>query len=374
MKPPSLLSRVARHSRLSWRALGYGSVEPPPFLTVFINSICNLTCEHCFYWQQLNKRDDLNLEEFKRLSSELGPVEILNISGGEPYLQPDFAEIVELFVKNNGVRQIYVPTNGYFTKKTEEAMRAIMNSCPELDLFVNEFSLDGTPEFHNTFRGNAKSFEKAMETYDMLAGLQEEDERFRIHTTSTATGDNLAELKALCDLLYERCPKMDHHGIAIIRGDRKNPSLEGPELDTFRELYEYTRSVWAVREEGRFGAMVEPMLQWAKTRTAEKKRQVVHCTAGKLTGVVHANGDVSVCETHKPIGNLRQSSFREIWCGPAATELRRSIRACECWCTQEIAMWPSIVFQPFVLGQALVAVRPWPSPSRNPLAKAGPHE
>jgi len=366
MKPPNLLSRVARHSRLSWRALGYGSVKPPPFLTVFINSICNLTCEHCFYWQHLNKRDDLTLEEFKKLSEDLGPIETLNLSGGEPYLQPDFAEIVELFVKNNGVRQIYVPTNGYFTKKTEEAMRAIMHSCPELELFVNEFSLDGTPEFHNVFRGNPKSFEKAMDTYDMLAELQEEDERFRIHTTATATGDNLEELRALCNLLHERCPKMDHFGLAIIRGDRKNPSLEGPELTAFRELYEYTRAVWEKREEGRFGAMVEPMLQWAKTRTAEKKRQVVHCTAGKLTGVVHANGDVSVCETHKPLGNLRQEGFRDIWCSEAANELRRSIRACECWCTQEIAMWPSIVFQPFVLGQAMLTVRPWGKSSKAP--------
>ena len=58
-------------------------------------------------------------------------------------------------------------------------------------LFACEISLDGMPEYHDKFRGNAKSFEKAMETYDMLAALQEEDPRLRIHSISTATNENM---------------------------------------------------------------------------------------------------------------------------------------------------------------------------------------
>ncbi len=42
-------------------------------------------------------------------------------------------------------------------------------------LFVCEISLDGMAEYHNKFRGNDRSFQKAMETYDMLAALQQED-------------------------------------------------------------------------------------------------------------------------------------------------------------------------------------------------------
>ena len=41
-------------------------------MIVFINSICNLTCEHCFYWKELNQRNDLTFEEFEKLSLELG--------------------------------------------------------------------------------------------------------------------------------------------------------------------------------------------------------------------------------------------------------------------------------------------------------------
>src|SRR5205823_3396245 len=105
--------------------------------------------------------------------------------------------------------------------------------------------------------------------------------------------------------LYDRCPRMDHHNLAMIRGDRKNPALEGPALETYQALYDYIRRLWARREENRYGSIVEPMLQWTTARTARERRQVVPCRAGRLTAVVYSNGDVSLCETHRPIGNLR---------------------------------------------------------------------
>ena len=49
------------------------------------------------------------------------------------------------------------------------------------------------PEFHDRFRQTKHSFRKAMETYDALAELQEEDGRLQIHAISTATADNMAK-------------------------------------------------------------------------------------------------------------------------------------------------------------------------------------
>ena len=87
--------------------------------------------------------------------------------------------------------------------------------------------------------------------------------------------------------------------------------------------------------------------------------------AGKLTGVIYANGDVSVCEAHKPIGNLRDHSFMEIWRSEEARVLRRSIAARECHCTTEVFLWPSITFQPLQLARAMVGGRVWSK--RRPL-------
>ncbi len=352
----NLFERIGRHLRLS--SLARGESPSPPFLVLFINSICNMKCEHCFYWQSLNGRDDLSKEELFALSRSLGQIENLNLSGGEPFLRKEFAEICAQFIRYNGVRQIYVPTNGYFTDKTIEQVEQTLRE-PDLDMFVVELSLDGMQEFHDTFRVSKGSFERAMRTYDALAELQERDPRLRIHSISTATDVNMDEIRKLTTYLYDRCPEMDHHNLAIIRGDRKDPSLEGPLLEEYEALFEYIRRLWLPREEGRYGGIVEPLLQWGKTETIRQQRQVVPCKAGVLSAVVYANGDVSLCEIHEPIGNLREKSFPEIWESAEAKTLRGSIAAKECYCTTEVFLWSSIVYQPLHLARAMVAAKVW---------------
>jgi MoaA/NifB/PqqE/SkfB family radical SAM enzyme len=152
---------------------------------------------------------------------------------------------------------------------------------------------------------------------------------------------------------------MDHHNLAIIRGDRKNPALGTPAVSEYQQLYEYVRRLWHPREQGRYGAIVEPMLQWAKMETLVRKTQVVPCRAGVLSAVVYANGDVGVCELHEPLGNLRQRSFPEIWSSPEAQRLRKSIANKECHCTTEVFLWSSIVYQPVSLARAMVGGKVW---------------
>jgi MoaA/NifB/PqqE/SkfB family radical SAM enzyme len=355
----NILHRLRRHARLTWQ--NRQGLSSPPFLILFINSICNMKCEHCFYWKNLNRRDDLTKDELFALSRSLGRIENLNLSGGEPFLREEFAEICRQFIQHNKVRQIYVPTNGYFTDRTVKQITGTLQE-KDLNLFVAEISLDGLAEYHNKFRVSPGAFEKALQTYDALAELQAKDPRLRIHCISTATNVNMDEIRRLTAFLYDRCPKMDHHNLAMIRGDRKNPSLQGPGLEQYQKLYEYVKQVWAPREQGRYGSIVEPMLQWAKVRTAAEQQQVVPCRAGILNAVVYSNGDVSLCESHAPLGNLRDKGFNEIWSSPEAQSLRRSIANRECYCTNEVFLWPSIVFQPYQLMRGIIGGRVWRKP------------
>ena len=363
----ALPERLLKHARLNWQNIS-PEVKSPPFLILFINSICNMKCEHCFYWESLNQRDDLTFEEIVALSESLGPIQNLNLSGGEPFLRKEFGAVCRQFIRRNGVKEIYTPTNGYFTDRTVKAVREVLQE-PSLELLGIEISLDGMPAFHDEFRKAPNSFRKAMETYDALAELQREDPRLQIHAISTATGGNMEEIRALTTFLYDRCPRMTHHNLAIIRGDRKNPTLQGPALQAYRELYQYVRRLWTDRERSRYGAAVEPMLQHAKLKAAEMGAQFVPCRAGVLTGVVYANGDVAICEQRPPIGNLRKNTFMEIWRSHHAGEVRHSIARKECYCTNEIFMWPSIVYQPAELAKSLVGARVWHTP--KPL---GPEE
>lgn len=354
-----VVDRIKRHVRLT--RMNYEKLPSPPFLVLFINSLCNMKCDHCFYWRSLNGKDDLTKDELFELSRSLGKIENLNLSGGEPFLRKEFAEICRQFIQHNGVKQIYVPSNGFFTDRTVKQVTETLKE-PGLDLFVVELSLDGMPKFHDEFRVARNAFKKAMETYDALIEIQEKDPRLRVHSISTATDVNMDEIKKLTTYLYERCPKMDHHNLAIIRGDRKDPSLQGPSLQQYEDLYEYIKQLWAPRERGRYGALVEPMLQWAKVKTIKEDDQVIPCRAGQLSAVVYANGDVGVCEIHEPLGNLRKNSFWEIWSSAHAEELRGCVSRKECHCTTEVFMWSSFTYQPTQLARAMLGAKVWRRP------------
>jgi MoaA/NifB/PqqE/SkfB family radical SAM enzyme len=364
--------RITRHARLSWMASGLGDRKTPPFLILFINSVCNLKCAHCFYWRSLNRRDDLTLDEIRQLADELGPIENLNLSGGEPFIRREFAEICRYFIRNNGVKEIYVPTNGWFAEKTVKAVEAVLEESA-LRLLVCELSVDGTEPFHDELRGVPGSFRKLIATYDRLAEVQAKDPRLRVHATSTATNRNIEELRQLTTWLYARCPAMDHHNLAIIRGDRRDPSLLTPESGEYDGLYEYIQRLWAPREAHRYGALGEPILQWAKHRALEAHEQPAPCRAGIVSAVVYANGDVSFCELHEPIGNLREKRFTEIWSSAEADRLRERISARKCWCTTEVFLWPSVAYQPVHLARALLGCRAWRKPRPlDPEARATP--
>ena len=84
--------------------------------------------------------------------------------------------------------------------------------------------------------------------------ISREDARLQIHSNSTATADNMEEIRRLTTFLFDRCPQMSHHNLALIRGDRKNPSLQGPELEAYQRFQHrvatsgegivYTALVW----------------------------------------------------------------------------------------------------------------------------------
>ena len=64
-------------------------------------------------------------------NAQLGRIENLNLSGGEPFLRPEFGEICRQFIRQNKVRQIYVPTNGYFTDKTVKQITETLKKVQE---------------------------------------------------------------------------------------------------------------------------------------------------------------------------------------------------------------------------------------------------
>src|SRR5437868_5267849 len=135
---------------------------------LFVTSTCNSLCRTCFYWDELNSGRDLTFEQIERISVTAPKFHKLWISGGEPFLRKELAEIIELFYTNNGVRHINLPTNGLVPQKVEAVIDQVLARCPELAIDLN-FSLDGLANTHDAIRGVPNNFQKTLATIELAA-------------------------------------------------------------------------------------------------------------------------------------------------------------------------------------------------------------
>src|ERR1044071_4329528 len=140
-------------------------------LIFFVTSHCNATCETCFYWDELNQQGDLSWDEIVKLSANTSPFTDLWFSGGEPTLRKELPEIIDLFVRNNGVRYINLPTNGLKPYRIYEVAEHCLSTHPGVELHVN-ISLDGLREPQNLMGGVRGIFEKAIKPGRLLRRLK----------------------------------------------------------------------------------------------------------------------------------------------------------------------------------------------------------
>ena len=135
---------------------------------LFVTGRCNAKCAMCFYAQEMDKKQpDLTFEEIKRISETAGEFNRLWISGGEPTLRDDLPEILELFYKNNHIKDVNIPTNGLRPERVVEWIKRFRKNCPECNINIS-LSLDGFGETHDRQRGVPGNFYKALHTSQLI--------------------------------------------------------------------------------------------------------------------------------------------------------------------------------------------------------------
>ena len=172
-------------------------------LIFFVTSTCNSKCRTCFYWKELNARDDLSFAEIERVSRTMPAFRELWLSGGEPTLREELVEIVALFYRQNGVRSINLPANGLSPEKLRDVVESALRACPELRINLN-LALDGIGATHDGVRGVPGNFERALASLDELQTIRRRDDRLRLHANSVVCRENLGEMVPLGELLRDR--------------------------------------------------------------------------------------------------------------------------------------------------------------------------
>jgi MoaA/NifB/PqqE/SkfB family radical SAM enzyme len=333
-------------------------------LFLFVTSTCNSLCRTCFYWDELNKGQDLTFDQIARMSETAPPFHKLWISGGEPFLRKDLAEVIELFYTNNGVRHVNLPTNGLLPKKLESVVDQLRNKCPELVVDLN-FSLDGLANTHDAIRGVPNNFEKTVATIHFAEEKWVGDRRVRRNVVSCITAENYKELVSLgMKMLGET--SSDGHYFEIIRGNPMDPELKKIPLEDLEELHRKLMWFHEQYADKLFSHIKQPARALAKAyylgniklhfdihqqNHYSNRAWPMACTAGQTTIVVDHDGHFRSCEMRPKLARLQDFNF-DVTAALNSAQMQQEISdipKANCWCTHACFVHTSTKFSPKVL-------------------------
>jgi molybdenum cofactor biosynthesis enzyme MoaA len=342
----------------------------PVYLIVGSTYRCNARCITCFNHEHLNpdpatSEGDLTLDEWRRIAPTLGPKIWILYTGGEPLLREDLPHLTALLSDATGASQFTIPINGLLPERAAAAVEETLRRAPRIRLTAS-LSLDGIGAIHDAIRGVEGNFQAMRATYDALARVRASSPRFSLNVNTVLMDRNLAHIPELCAFVRREMPAVDFHGFELLRGHAPDATLHGPSAQQYAELLPVLQEHWS-----HFAFYRMPGRRWVRAgklhardtelRVLEEHRQVIPCSAGKVSGVIDPTGAVKVCEERPEIvGRLRAADydFAAVWRSAEAERVRQSVERGECWCTHSC----------FVGTSALFDLREYPAIARKALA------
>ena len=352
----------------------------PVNITVSVSYRCNSRCKTCNVW--LLPNDDLTLPEWDRVFESLGKTPYwFTFSGGEPTLRKDLPDMVASAYRHCRPGIINIPTNGIQDKVIPGRIERVLQAAPGSEVIIN-LSLDGVGLKHNEIRGVWNNWSRAMSTY---ASFKELKKRYKnltlgVHTViSNFNVDSFPELveyvqgelkpdSFITEIAEERV-ELDTVGLGI------TPTAERytVAIDTLLESMRDKKLTGIAEVAQAFRLQYYELVK----RTLREQRQVIPCMAGVASAQIAPNGDVwTCCIRAQSMGNLRQHNydFGTVWRTGKADELRRSIKAGECYCPLANAAYTNmLIHEPTVMKVAAGVARSRVSAAfgRQPAGVAG---
>lgn len=354
---PTYALRAARMrllSSLSYRFLN-GRSALPETISLLLTYQCNLRCQMCGQWGERGSLKDLPPSEtkvymemaiIKRLIDEIkGFHPTITLFGGEPLLHSQWEEIIKR-IKEAGLRCNMISNGILLKKRAVEAVRL------GLDEII--FSLDGTAEVHDAIRGGKGVFNMALEGFQHLQDAKvkygKKKPAVNVNTViweenHTMLGDIVeaaasfgAETITFHHLIFvdqgafEETERISQDALAFSSPDWAGFMRdELPRIDP--EMIIMQKSL-IKRSKNGVPAFFYPNLTDEEIRayytsfkflpTSYAKR----CLSPWMVAYVLPDGSVKPClSLGYEMGNLQETSFKEIWNGERAVRFRRLLKA-----------------------------------------------
>lgn len=330
-----------------------GDVPRPSWCTYLVSYRCNARCGMCDSWR-LKPGAEMTPAEVGAVFAKIGPLDVVRLTGGEPFLRVDLPQIAEEVMRASLPAVLHITTNGSFPERAE-ALHAGFSRPRRLAFLV---SLDGLAEEHDRNRGEEATFDLAMETVTRLVARRARvavnhtvisprsmaDHR-ALRERLTPLGVDVSAVLAYADSsmygLKLRGKKAEH--LIVPRGYPLHPTLAGADVKGFVE--EEVRSLVRTKNPAlRIAKRYYLRGLLARLRGDLEPLPRPRCVALRSHVRLLPDGRVPVCQFNtETVGDLRTGSFDEVWKGEAARASRAWVDACPgCWAECEVM--PSAIY------------------------------
>ncbi len=260
---------------------------------------CNLRCIHCY---QEDYKNDLSFNQIKKIFFDyLEYVKHnnfkshINITGGEPFLHPDFFNIISLFEKNN--ISFGILTNGTILDED-----LVLRLSLYKNLSFVQISLDGTKKIHDEIRGKG-NFEKAVNAIRLL-------NKYNIQSmvAFTAHKKNIHKLKSLIKFVKKE-------KVRVFWTDRLIPTNTCEDILSTEEFLKMTKLLQkeSLKAEKNKNCVTEIRTNRALMFLGGTNC-IYHCSAGITLLTILANGDLIPCRRLPiVIGNTLEKSITDLY-------------------------------------------------------------
>ena len=341
----SRLDRTVHHAK------SFLNPNQVAYLIFYVTNRCNFRCDFCFYHEEIEKgkkAEELSLEEIKQIAPTIGPLLQLSLTGGEPFLRDDFAEVASTLIAHTGAPYVTIPTNASLPKRMVPFLEEVLARFPET-FFRLVFSVDGIGEDHDKNRSYPGSWKKIVESFNAISPMRKRFPNLVLDANLVFSATTEEKIRKTVETLNQDF-SYDNLSVTYARGEIKDPELKKVSAQKYIELNDCLENMKRKKEKRSLYPVwraVRDISRHYLIKTVFNEEFVTPCVAGRKLAIIYETGEVHPCEIlGKGVGNLRDFdyNFKKVMHNKKNKELTRWIVESKCKCSFECALAANVLW------------------------------
>lgn len=279
-----------------------------------------MRCKMCNIWQNpTDKAEEIKASDL----TSLPKLKFINLTGGEPFIREDLAEIIEECYKHTD--RIVISTSGWYDDRVIDIARRF----PNIGIRI---SIEGLKAKNDELRGRDGGFEKGYRTLLKLKEMGVKDIGFGCTVSNSNSSDMLELYKLSRELNLEFATAAFHNSFYFHKDDNCI-------TNTDRVIADFEELINLQLKEKHPKSWFRAYFNMGLINYIEGNRRMLPCEAGTANFFIDPWGEVYPCNGmeskywKESMGNIHDADFMTIWTSEQADKVRSLVAKCpkNCW-------------------------------------------